>query len=54
MAHVLFITVGVWAGVWAIVLLDTEWSNVSAWLAFAWVLASSGAWLLEVSDKGTR
>ena len=54
MAHGLLLTVGVWSSVWAIVLLDTEWSNVSGWLAFAWALASGGAWLLEVSDKGTR
>lgn len=54
MQHGLLLTVGVWASVWAIVLLDTTWNNVSGWLAFAWSLASAGAWLLEVSDKGVR
>jgi hypothetical protein len=54
MAHGLLVTVGVWASVWAIVLLDTEWNNVSGWLAFAWMLASGGAWALEVSDKARR
>jgi ABC-type Mn2+/Zn2+ transport system permease subunit len=54
MAHGLLVTVGVWSAVWAIVLLDTEWSNVSGWLAFGWVLASSGAWALEVTDKARR
>lgn len=52
MAAGLLVTVGVWSSLWAIVLLDTTWSNVSGWLAFAWALASGGAWLLEVSDKG--
>lgn len=52
MTHGLLITVGVWSSVWAIVLLDTEWNNVSGWISFAWVLASGGAWWLEVADKG--
>ena len=54
MAHGLFITVGVWTGVWAVVIYDTEWNNVSGWLAFAWSVASGGAWLLEVFDREQR
>ena len=54
MAHGLLVTVGVWSAVWVIVLLDTSWNNVSGWLGFAWALASGGAWLLEVSDKGNQ
>lgn len=54
MTHGLLVTVGVWSSVWAIVMLDTGWSNVSGWLGSAWALASAGAWLLEVSDKGAR
>jgi hypothetical protein len=54
MSHGLLITVGVWAAVWAIVLLDTEWNNVSAWIAFGLVISSGGAWLLEVLDRERR
>ena len=54
MTHGLLLTVGVWTGVWAIVILDTQWSNVSGWLALAWAIASGGAWLLEVLDREQR
>ena len=54
MGHGLLLTVGVWAAVWAIIMLDTEWSNISGWLAFAWVIASGGAWTLEVTDQERR
>ena len=54
MAKGLFITIGVWASVWAIVMYDTALTNVSGWLAFAWSLASGGAWLLEVLDAERR
>jgi hypothetical protein len=42
------------AGVWAVILYDTEWTSVSGWLAFAWSVASGGAWLLEVFDREQR
>lgn len=54
MAHGLLITVGVWSAVWAVILYDTTWNNVSGWLAFGWSLASGGAWLLEVLDRERR
>ena len=56
MGHGLLVTVGVWASVWAIVLLDTEWSNVSGWLAFAWALASAGRgfWRSATRGRGER
>lgn len=54
MTHGLLVTVGVWAGVWAVILYDTEWNNVSGWLAFAWSVASGGAWMLEVFDREQR
>lgn len=54
MTHGLFVTVGVWSSVWAIVMYDTSVTNVSGWMAFAWSMASGGAWLLEVLDRDRR
>lgn len=54
MTHGLLITVGVWTGVWAVIIADTEWNNVFGWLALAWSIASAGAWLLEVFDREMR
>ena len=38
----------VWSAVGIVTLMDGAW--VSAWLAWCWVLASGGAWLLERDD----
>lgn len=45
----LLATVFVWASVWAILLVDGAY--VSAWLSFAWAIASAGAWILEALDR---
>jgi len=37
-----------------VVIDDTTWTSVSGWLAFAWSVASGGAWLLEVLDMEQR
>ena len=45
----LFWTTGVWSAATVIMWLDVGFSSVSAMLAACWVIASGGAWLLEVS-----
>ena len=54
LTHGLLLTVGVWSGVWAVIIADTEWLNISGWLAWCWAGASAGAWLLEVFDRERR
>lgn len=45
----LLLATAVWGAVAAITLMEGgAW--VSGWLAFAWMIASGGAWLLEVND----
>lgn len=49
----LLLSAAVWAAVSAVILMEgSSWP--SGLLAFAWALASGGAWLLEVNDKGRR
>lgn len=50
----LFWTTGVWAAATSIMVLDVGYSPVSAMLAGCWVIASGGAWLLEVTDSRRR
>ena len=53
MEHGLLLSTGVWASVCSVVLLEgASWP--SGLIAAAWIVASGGAWLLEVNDKGAR
>ena len=53
MEHGLLLSTGVWASVCSVVLLEgASWP--SGLIAAAWMVASGGAWLLEVNDKGAR
>ena len=53
MEHGLLLSTGVWASVCSVVLLEgASWP--SGLLAAAWMIASSGAWLLEVNDLRGR
>lgn len=53
MEHGLLLSTAAWASVATVVLLEgSSWP--SGLLAVAWMIASGGAWLLEVNDKGTR
>jgi len=52
MEHGLLLSTAVWASVASIVLLEgASWP--SGLIAAAWMVASGGAWLLEVNDKGS-
>lgn len=53
MAHGLLWSAGVWAGVGTILAWEGS-APVSTALAWCWVLASGGAWLLEVADTRGR
>lgn len=53
MEHGLLLSTAVWASVATVVLFEgASWP--SGLLALAWMIASGGAWLLEVNDKETR
>ena len=47
----LFISIGVWGTVAAMLTKDVGFWHILTWLAVPWVLISSGAWWLEVRDK---
>ena len=51
MRHGLILSAAVWAAVsWVVLLERSSWP--SGLLAAAWVIASGGAWLLEINDAG--
>ena len=50
----LLMSAGYWASVGAVVLLEPGVGVVSGWLAWCWVVASGGAWLLEEIDVRRR
>ena len=50
----LLLSAGYWAAVGAVVLLEPGVALVSGWLAWCWVVASGGAWLLEQVDRRRR
>lgn len=53
MMHGLLLSTGVWAGVGTVLALEGA-GIVSGLLAWCWVIASGGAWLLEVDEARRR
>ena len=50
----LLASAGYWAAVGAVIIMEPGVSLVSGWLAWCWVVASGGAWLLEQVDRRRR
>lgn len=47
----LLASAGYWAAVGTVIMLEPGVSLVSGWLAWCWVVASGGAWMLEQVDR---
>ena len=50
----LLASAGYWAAVGSVVIIEPGVALISAWLAWCWVVASGGAWLLEEIDVRRR
>ena len=50
----LLASAGYWAAIGAVIMLEPGVSLVSGWLAYCWMVASGGAWLLEKTDRRRR
>lgn len=50
----LLASAGYWAAVGSVILLEPGVGLVSGWLAYCWMVASGGAWLLEEIDVRRR
>ena len=54
MRHGLLLSAGYWAAVGSVVITEPGVGLTSGWLAWCWMVASGGAWLLEKTDRRRR